>query len=88
MKEVAVPESVVTPMVAADREEIQGSDTAAEKTGTDIFFQAKLTVGSPNDPLENEADAVADQVMRMPENSFIQRKCAHCEEEEKHSKNL
>ncbi|MXV49680.1 DUF4157 domain-containing protein [Pedobacter sp. HMF7647] len=45
--------------------------------------QYKLTVGAPDDPLEREADAVADQVMRMPENGFIQRKCSHCEEEEK-----
>jgi hypothetical protein len=44
--------------------------------------QRKLTIGSPNDPLEHEADAVADKVMRMPEPRFIQRKCAECEEEE------
>lgn len=30
-------------------------------------IQAKLTVGAVNDPLETEADRVADQVMRMPE---------------------
>ncbi len=46
-------------------------------------IQCKLTVGAVDDPLEAEADAMADQVIRMPENSFIQRKCKHCEEEEK-----
>lgn len=45
--------------------------------------QCKLSVGSPDDPLEKEADTMADRVMRMPEHSFIQRKCAACEEEEK-----
>jgi hypothetical protein len=30
-------------------------------------IQAKLRVGAVNDPLETEADLVADQVMRMPE---------------------
>ncbi len=30
------------------------------------FFQAKLTVNQPGDEHEREADAVADQVMRMP----------------------
>ncbi len=45
--------------------------------------QRKLSIGSPDDPLEHEADAIADRVMRMPESSFIQRKCAECEEEEK-----
>jgi len=48
-----------------------------------LTVQTKLTVGSPDDPLEHEADSVADQVMRMPENSFIKRKCADCEKEEK-----
>jgi hypothetical protein len=42
--------------------------------------QKKLAVGSVDDPLEHEADAVADKVMRMPET--VQRKCAHCDEEE------
>lgn len=35
-----------------------------ERFGT---LQAKLTVSSPDDPLEKEADRVADEVMRMPE---------------------
>jgi len=30
-------------------------------------MQAKLTVGAPNDRYEQEADRVADQMMRMPE---------------------
>lgn len=46
-------------------------------------IQRKLTVGSANDPLEHEADSMANQVMRMPENGFIQRKCEECEKEEK-----
>ncbi|MEO5564928.1 MAG: DUF4157 domain-containing protein, partial [Chitinophagaceae bacterium] len=46
-------------------------------------IQRKLSIGAVDDPLEHEADAMADTVMRMPETNFIQRKCAHCEEEEK-----
>ena len=53
-------------------------------------IQCSLTVGAPDDPLEHEADAMADTVMRMPNvsdtfsgSSFLQRKCAACEEEEK-----
>lgn len=42
-------------------------------------IQCRLTVGAPGDPLEDEADNMADTVMRMP---LIQRKCAHCKEEE------
>jgi hypothetical protein len=54
-------------------------------------IQAKLVVGPVNDPLEHEADRVADQVMRMrdPELSIapgpeqVTHKCAACEGEEK-----
>lgn len=51
-------------------------------------IQAKLVVGQINDPLEHEADRVADEVMRIPEPLItaappqISRKCATCEEEE------
>ena len=45
-------------------------------------IQRKLAVGAVDDPLEHEADAMADQVMRMPEPNFVQRKCAHCEDDE------
>lgn len=48
------------------------------------FIQPKLTIGQPNEEYEKEADAMADKVMRMPDVKMpIQRKCAHCEEEEK-----
>ena len=57
-------------------------------------IQAKLTINQPNDIYEQEAEAMADKVMRKPfdaenDHAFfspagsIQRKCAHCEEEEK-----
>lgn len=40
--------------------------------------QAKLTVSQPGDPYEQEADRVADEVMRMPAPG-LQRKCAACD---------
>jgi hypothetical protein len=40
-------------------------------------LQAKLTVSAPNDPYEQEADRVADQVMRLAEPQ-AQRACAPC----------
>ncbi len=64
-------------------------------TPDSFFFQPKLTINQPNDIYEQEADAIADKVMRMPSNknentffkpaniSSLQRKCTHCEEEEK-----
>jgi hypothetical protein len=53
-------------------------------------IQAKLSISQPNDPDEQEADRVADQVMRMTEpaaptlskvalnDAPLQRKCAEC----------
>lgn len=48
----------------------------------EMAVQFKLSIGAVDDPLESEADAIADKVMRMPEQNFVQRKCASCEEEE------
>jgi outer membrane protein OmpA-like peptidoglycan-associated protein len=45
-------------------------------------IQRKLSIGTVYDPLENEADAMADKVMRMPEQPFVQKKCAACGEDE------
>ena len=52
-------------------------------------LQRKASISMPNDPLETEADAVADRVLRMSDPSLIrsasasiQRKCAACEDEQ------
>lgn len=42
-----------------------------------LFLQPKLAISQPGDPYEQEADRVADQVMRMPAPT-IQRTCATC----------
>ncbi len=42
-------------------------------------IQTKLTIGQPGDKHEQEADRVAEQVMRMPEPK-IQRICSECED--------
>ncbi|MBV9158412.1 MAG: DUF4157 domain-containing protein [Acidobacteriaceae bacterium] len=54
-------------------------------------IQPKLEVGGVNDPLEHQADRVADQVMGMPATSLYKtspptqrsRKCETCEEEDR-----
>ncbi|MGB8217853.1 MAG: DUF4157 domain-containing protein [Candidatus Methanoperedens sp.] len=59
------------------------------KSGT---IQAKLRIGQPGDVYEQEADRVAEQVMRMPDISGqasgtkIQRKCPRCREDKKDEK--
>jgi hypothetical protein len=45
-------------------------------------LQAKLRIGQPNDIYEQEADRVAEQIMRMPDPA-PQRKCYKCNQDEK-----
>jgi hypothetical protein len=64
-----------------------------KKDTSPFLIQPKLTINQPNDIYEQEADAMADKVMRrtdseeIPQPFFrpkifsLQRKCAHCEEE-------
>ncbi len=52
-------------------------------THTTERAETGLLVGATNTIFEQQADAMANQVMRMPEQSLVQRKCAHCEEEKK-----
>lgn len=52
----------------------QRKQTTSANKQASLFFQPKLTINKPGDAYEQEADAVADKVMRMPESSPIQRK--------------
>jgi hypothetical protein len=54
---------------------------SASRSGRELLIQRKLEIGAVNDPLEHEADAVADKVVRMPETPFLQRQGAGDEEE-------
>ena len=67
---------------------VRPASTALPPAGAN---RAKLAIGRISDPLEGEADRVADQVLRMPGPSFvtisagsaqISRKCAICEAKE------
>jgi hypothetical protein len=63
--------------------------------GTQAIIQPKLEINQPGDRYEQEADAMADSIMRMPAahtrskpttgliGKSVQRECAHCEEEGK-----
>lgn len=55
-------------------------------------IQPKLTINQPNDVFEQEADTIAEKVMRMSDHDaapakvapvVVQKKCSACEEEEK-----
>lgn len=47
-----------------------------------LSLQAKLKVSQPGDAAEQEADQVAEQVMRQSGEAKVQRMCSACEEEE------
>ncbi len=103
MKSFAVREKRVAP-VARNRSQpsrfgYRGPETTAQQDEIHNILrstgaQAKLTVGRPNDKYEQEADRVADQVVRMSDTDVaqrvesgtvqpmkIQRVCSECEEE-------
>ncbi len=74
-------------LFAQHRNELSAPGNMARLPG---ILQAKLRIGAVNDPLEHEADRVADHVMRMPASEValtsapqqISRKCAECAEDE------
>jgi hypothetical protein len=45
------------------------------------LIQTKLTINQPGDKYEQEADRIAEEVMRMPD-PVPQRKCINCDEDE------
>lgn len=78
--------SPVNASPSASQQTTPASELPDFESKEDLQFQAiqrKLTVGAADDPLEDEADQMADKVMRMPDPSFVQRKCASCEEEDR-----
>lgn len=77
------PQPVQSPEVKPIflKEQRKSDNEQKEKISKKSIIQAKLTVGAPDDPYEKEADTVADKVMRMPLENFVQRKCAACEDE-------
>ncbi|HWK04716.1 MAG TPA: DUF4157 domain-containing protein [Puia sp.] len=91
MKQVSdISTTKINPLTAGNRKNNRGPFFAPP-------LQPKLTINQPNDAYEQEADAMADRVMRMPANENktaffhpapvsspgIHRKCAACEEEKK-----
>lgn len=64
-----VVDSVTDPQAAGNQ--------AVQRLFRAGLIQAKLNVSEPNDPDEQEADRVADQIMDMPEPA-VQRECVTC----------
>lgn len=90
--------AVAAPIAIAQTHDQSGaidSERSQSQTSQWLSFlsahplQAKLAIGAVNDPLEREADAAADRVMRMANPAIslasvppqLSRKCLNCEEE-------
>jgi hypothetical protein len=86
-----------------EEEQVQRSPNGAPKVQADLdnqlndfcteylprrVIQKKLSIGVTKDPLESEADSMADAIMHMPDKNFIQRKISQCNEEELQRKPL
>ena len=82
-------------MHVSENKTTNSSPTTQNCNDKNPFFQPKLTVNVPGDAYEQEADRVAEHVMRMPANdqpffkpmsptiSSVQRKCKECQQDEK-----
>lgn len=83
----------ITPISSSSTNPILNRKPACACGGTcpkcqaEAAVQPKLTIGTPNDKYEQEADRVADQVMRMPDQK-VQRQPLEEEEEEIQTKPL
>lgn len=70
-------------MKACVVKESKRAAAASYSSKPSFAVQAKLEVGQPNDLYEQEADTVADKIMRMPDDSFVQRECEECKKKDK-----
>src|ERR1700694_5325566 len=84
------PELTPKSEINSSSEQVPHASAPAALRPCPLYIQAQLKVGHPDDPVEHEAETVAEQVMHGPAPSIssvagsrgISRKCAGCEEEE------
>ena len=67
----------MAPTLQAQRAHVRGT-LGRHAAQPAPLIQPKLRVGAVDDPLEHEADRVADRVMRMPEPAVQRACCAGC----------
>lgn len=81
--ESATPAATVIPAAVRESvEEAPANDEALARIRSHgMFAQRKLQLGAADDPLEDEADRVAEHVMRMPAGPIVQRACEACDDE-------
>lgn len=63
------------------RHRSSGGNRAIASSGA-VNIQRKLTVGETNDPMEHEADDMADKIMRTPERPLVQRQTDDMDDED------
>jgi hypothetical protein len=87
----AAPTTTPASVATAPEAMAQSLEQLPDSIASAVWMQCKLNIGAADDPLEQEADRVADTIMRMsiPGTPMlsgtvpgIQRKCAACAQEE------
>lgn len=76
---ISNPDSLIPlrTSIRAPHSSISHLQRSAGNSAIGQYLQAKLAVGAPGDRYEQEADRVADQVMRVP-TATVQRTCSVC----------
>jgi hypothetical protein len=92
-KDATVPGRILNP--SSRYTASKGFNVIPLFSNTSHYLQTKLSVNQPGDKFEQEADTMAERVLKMDTRSVassqtinavtpvVQRKCSHCEEEEK-----
>ena len=80
---------LATPRKASTRAHLPGAPARMGQIVAPWRLQAKLRIGDPDDRYEQQAERVAEQVMRMPDPvasyggpEAVQRMCSECEDEQ------
>src|SRR5262245_22274701 len=83
----------MSTLAISSRDDLVNAGAPRAAASDRIVVQRQLALGQIDDPLEAEADAMVDHVMRMPEPrapsggndgapDIVQRRCAECENED------
>jgi hypothetical protein len=74
--QLKVPANAVTGSIESVQQ--SAGNLAMQQLLNTGVIQAKLSISQPNDPDEQEADAVADRIMRMPDTAAAKPSCPTC----------
>lgn len=87
LQTVGMPLYLQTSQARLLQRQLHSKQNLNNKTAS-FILQARFTVGAPNDHYEQEADRVADEVMRIPDAKILRRSELEEEEEQVQTKSI